>query len=252
MSTQDPLALSLHGAALIATIQRPKSRNAIDRALAERLCIAAEQASEDPAVRGLVLAAEGPVFLSGGDLRELDAALEAGDAGDLVLAMGERLRALERCAVPVVAAVTGDVFGGGCELCLLCDAVIAEEGTGFSFRHARMGLSPAWGAAARLIARVGPLAARDYLFSARRVDAMEAAASGLVSKLVPQGQALAEACRWVDQIAESDRRVVAEHKTLLLELSRTREAEAARAEAAAFKRLWGGPAHRAAMLRVKR
>jgi hypothetical protein len=135
------------GHARLVTVSRPEKKNALDLRTADALREAIDDAAGDDEVRGIVLMGEGNVFLSGGDLGEIARALEEADGAERVLEMGRLLGAIERAPVPVVAAVTGDVYGGGCELVLLCDFVIVEASAGFSFRHARMGLSPAWGGA---------------------------------------------------------------------------------------------------------
>jgi enoyl-CoA hydratase len=131
-------------------------------------------AAVDPSVRGVVVTGEGSEsFVSGGDLRELSELAKADGGLDEVLAMAEQMSIIEACDVPVIAAVQGDTHGGGCELLLLCDMVIIEEHASLAFRHAKMGLSPAWGGMTRLIERVGPLeASRLLLRWARRARPM--------------------------------------------------------------------------------
>lgn len=206
------------GAALVLTLSRVAKRNAIGREQAEELASLLEDLEED--VRGVVLASgHADVFVAGGDLDEIASLLELGsDGADAIASVGGVLATLEAAPVPVVAAVAGEVLGGGCELLLLCDAVFAEERAGLSFRHARMGLSPAWGGAPRLLQRVGPLAARDLLFTGRRVSARECVALGLVTE-VPV-DARARALAFVESVATHDRAVIAAQKRLVLELER--------------------------------
>jgi enoyl-CoA hydratase/carnithine racemase len=208
-----------------------------------------ERAGADPTVRGIVLTAAGDVFASGGDLDEFAGMMDAPDAAERVLEMGERLRVLERVDVPVVAAVAGDVFGGGCELLLLCDVIVAEPHARFGFRHAAMGLSPAWGGGSRLVERVGRGMAARLLYAAETVDAERAAQIGFVTELAPRGGALARATQYVERVAKNDRAAVAAHKRLLVELCRVTRSDAEAREAATFRELWAGPPHRAAMER---
>jgi enoyl-CoA hydratase/carnithine racemase len=243
--SEAPLREETRGPARIVTLTRPARKNALDAATADLLATAIERASADPAVRGVVLAAEGDVFLAGGDLQELASLLDRGDGAERVLAMGRRLDAIEAATIPVIAALGGDVYGGGCEVVLACDDAIAEEGVTLTFRHARMGLCPAWGATARLIARVGPLHASRFLLAAEPIDAGTAAAVGLVSEVVSRGGAVAAALARVDSWARADRDVIAAQRRLLRE---TTAAAASRTlEGQTFHALWGGPAHRAAM-----
>lgn len=240
------------GSSRLVTVARPEKKNAIDLRTAEALRSAIDEAANDEQVRGVVLLSEGDVFLSGGDLGEIARALEETDGAERVLEMGRMLGAIERAQVPVIAAVTGDVFGGGCELLLLCDYVIVEASAGFSFRHSRMGLAPAWGGAARLLERVGHQHASRLLFTADRVSAEEAFALGLAGAVVPDGAAAAHALDFVERVAKAERSVVAEQKQLLARLRAEARGGAAEIEAATFRALWGQPAHRAAMTRPKK
>ncbi|MFO0762607.1 MAG: enoyl-CoA hydratase/isomerase family protein [Byssovorax sp.] len=241
------LTIESVGDALVVTIDRPKSRNAIDHALAKKLGEALRLGAKDPKVRGIVLAARGPVFLSGGDLKMLAAYAEKGGDGGEVLAMFDDLVAIEEVEVPVIAAVQGDVFGGGCELILLCDMVIAESHTAFAFRHAKMGLSPAWGGLSRLVERVGPIEAARLLYTAERVSAHEALRIGLVNDVVDRDTARAAALARVGKIADNPRTTVASLKKTLRAVRELGRGEAMAMERAAFSERWNAPDHRQAM-----
>ncbi len=162
-------------------------------------------------MRGIVLTGAGDrTFTSGGDLNMLAelAAAQPGE-GAAVLDMGDELAICERADVPVIAAVQGDAYGGGCELLLLCDLVIVESHAQLAFRHAKMGLSPAWGGLTRLVERVGPIEAARLLFTAEKIDAAEALRIGLVNEVVPRGAARARAIARVSRIADNPRTSVA-------------------------------------------
>jgi enoyl-CoA hydratase len=236
------------GDAAVVTIDRPKTKNALDRETAKRLGEAVRAAARDPQVRGIVLTGAGAdVFVSGGDLKEFKRLAEAGDGGEEVLAMADGLRALEECDVPVLGAVQGDVLGGGCELVLLCDFVIVERHASFAFRHAKMGLTPAWGGLTRLVERVGPQEAARLLFTAERVDAAEALRIGLVTEVVETGTARERAIARVNRIADNPRGTVAAIKRALREVRAARRGEALTRERAVFAEMWGAPDHQRAM-----
>ncbi|XXX74686.1 enoyl-CoA hydratase/isomerase family protein [Sorangium sp. So ce134] len=242
------LGVEVAGDAVVLTIDRPECRNAIDSAFARRLGEAIRHAASDPRVRGVVItAASGGVFVAGGDIRELHALAEGGAEGGDVLAMFEGLSALEESEVPIVAAVQGDVLGGGCELLLLCDFVIVEEHAALSFRHVKMGLSPAWGGLTRLCERVGPLQASRLLLTAERIDAAEALRIGLVTEVVPTGAARSRAIAQVNRIAGSPRTSVAAMKRALRKVREALRASAVEVERRAFAEQWNGPEHRRAM-----
>ena len=171
MTSASGLEIESHGAARVIFLSRAEKRNALSLELAAALAVEVERAAADEEVRGIVLAARGPVFAAGGDLSEFQQLLEKKGGAEEVLAMGRRIREIERAPVPVLAAVTGHVFGGGCELLLLCDGAFVERGITLQFRHAEMGLAPAWGASVRLVERAGPLQATRLLATAEIIDA---------------------------------------------------------------------------------
>jgi enoyl-CoA hydratase/carnithine racemase len=235
------------GDALVLTIDRPETNNAIDRATAKQIGEAVTAASSDEKVRGVILAAAGErVFSAGGDLHEILAALDDGVAAD-VTSLFESLAAIEACDVPVIAAVQGDVFGGAAELLLLCDLVIIEEHVHIAFRHARMGLSPAWGGMTRLLERVGPLEASRMLLTAEKITAADAMRVGLVSEVVPRGFVRERALARVSHIADNPRSTVAALKRALREVRASLRAAAVASERAAFEERWGSSDHLSAM-----
>lgn len=236
------------GDAAVITIDRPRTKNALDRATARRLGEAVRAASHDPQVRGIVLTGAGAdVFVSGGDLKEFKGLAEGEGGGEAVLAMGDDLAAIEACDVPVVAAVRGQVLGGGCELVLLCDYVIVERHASFSFRHAKMGLTPAWGGLTRLVERVGPQEAARLLFTAERVGAEDAVRIGLAAEVVDTGAALSRAVAQVNRIADNPRGTVAAIKRALGAVRDARRGGSIARERAIFADMWGAPDHQRAM-----
>lgn len=249
VTPDDSLRIETRGGARVITLWRTAKKNALARSTVEALAQAIDEAGADPSVRGIVIAAEGDVFMAGGDLSEFAAILDDEDAATRVIEMGARLRVIEACAVPVVCAVAGDVYGGGCEFLLLCDAVFVERGVSLSFRHAFMGLSPAWGGASRLLERVGPLQASRLLFTSERVDTEDARRMGLVTDVVERGQAFEAACDFIARVGKNDRDVIADNKRALTAARAVSRKATDAIEAETFTRLWGGPAHRAAMKR---
>lgn len=234
----------------ILRFDRPEKRNALSKADVLSLAERVERAGEDPSIRGVVLAAaasqnERRVFVAGGDLDEIASLRELGnEAGaDAIIEVGDALGAIDACAVPVVAAVAGDTLGGGCELVLRCDAIFAEPHARFSFKHAAMGLAPAWGGAHRLVQRLGLLRAKELLFTARAVHAEEAFAMGLVTEVAQNAEARALA--FVDTVATHDRAVIAAQKELLQELAAAAldPAVAASLQRSTLRSLFGAPAN---------
>jgi enoyl-CoA hydratase/carnithine racemase len=242
------LRIERSDATVVLTIDRPHTRNALDADLARRLAEAATEAANDPSARAIVLTASGDeAFVSGGDLNEIAKHVREGGGPHPVLDMYVPLLVLETGDLPVIAAVQGDVYGGGCELILLCDQVMMESHTGLAFRHARMGLSPAWGGITRLIERVGPVEASRLLFTAEKIDATEALRIGLVGEVVPKGQVLTKALERAALMAKNSRAVIAAQKRAIMAVRRAFRGTSIDLERAVFAELWGGPAHLAAI-----
>ncbi|MFO0619597.1 MAG: enoyl-CoA hydratase/isomerase family protein [Polyangiaceae bacterium] len=236
-------------AAAVLTLARPEKKNALSSEMVAALVDAAHRADADARVRALVLAADGDVFAAGGDLDEIAAALASPAGANEIISVGARLRALEELDVPVLMALSGDVYGGGCELTLLADVVVLEEHARLSFRHARMGLAPAWGGTARLLERVGPTVAARMLFTSERIDARTAERTGLVTEVVASGKSAERCVAIAREIAKASRSTItAQKRGLSLARAAMRSArEAAEAEAQVFQGLFGGAAHLAAM-----
>ncbi len=232
---------------LVLTIDRPRAKNAIDRDVVDSLLRALEEAATNTSVHSVVLAATGDVFLSGGDLKQL-AALPTDESGAAtVLAYGPALATIERCPLPVIAAVHGDVLGGGCELLLMCDLIIMEEQAGMRFAHVKMGLCPAWGASTRLLERIGRPRAADLLLSGRRIDAAEAKTWGLVTEVCPSNCANSVAMAHADRFAQSPREVLCRMKRSLSAAEAARRNDGFAREAEVFSEAWGKEPHQAAM-----
>lgn len=236
------------GDATVITLDRPETHNAIDRATAAAMAEAISLASHDPRVRGIVVTGAGDrTFMAGGDLKMLAELVKNEETGDAVMDLGRELAACERAPVPVIAAVQGDVYGGGCEFLLLCDLVIMESHAGLAFRHAKMGLSPAWGGLTRLVERVGPLEAARLLYTAERVDAAEALRLGFVNEIVQKGASRSRAIAMVARIADNPRTTVAALKRALFSVREARRGGAVDREREVFSERWGGDDHRDAM-----
>lgn len=235
----------------VLTIDRPAARNAISRELATALAKAIRVAGSDEQVRAVIIAAAGEtVFAAGGDLKQFKTLPMTAEGADRVLAMGRELACFETCPVPIIAAVQGDVLGGGCELLMLCDLIVMEEQARFRWLHAKMGLVPAWGGATRLVERVGATLASELLLSAAPLGAARALALGLVNDVVPPGQALKKATELAGRIARNDRQAVAQLKRALLSVRQARRGDGLKREQDVFKDIWGGAPHRSAFSKI--
>lgn len=168
------------------TLNQPDRRNVLSPAMIAELTEAAAQLGGDPRVRVVVLAGEGPVFCAGGDLDWMRAQVGADRAQRLAEArkLATMLRMLNELPKPLIGRLHGGAFGGGIGLACVCDATVAAEGTRFCFSETRLGIIPAT-IGPYVLARMGEGAARRVFMSARTFDAAEAAALGLVSRMVP-------------------------------------------------------------------
>jgi len=246
--SEQGIRVEMRGAASVAIIDRPASKNAISRETANELEAIVQRVSSDERVRAIIITGAGTdVFVAGGDLRDFDSLSKQPIGAQEVLDMGSTMNALEQCSVPVIAAVQGAALGGGCELTLACDLVVAEQHATFSFRQAAMGLSTGWGGGSRLVERVGPMRAAELLLLGAKVDAQRALELGLVADVVPSGTALDRAVAWTDRIARLPRASVAGLKRMLCEVRREHRGDGLRKEAEVFSSLWGKPDHVAAM-----
>ena len=183
------------------TLDRPEALNAISTELALELAAAVEPLGVDPEVRAVVLTGAGErAFCVGADLKQ-----RAGfdDHGWFVQreAFRRGFAAVRRCPLPTVAAVAGFALGGGTELALACDLVVAAEDATFGLPEVRLGLVPAGGGTQLLARRVGRSAARDLVLTGRRVGSAEALALGLADRVVAPAEVRAVATALAAEIA---------------------------------------------------
>jgi enoyl-CoA hydratase/carnithine racemase len=189
------------GRVATVTLDRPEALNAISTELAVELAEAVEPLATDPGVRAMVLTGAGErAFCAGADLKQ-----RAGFDDHAWFVQREAFRrgfaAVRRCPLPTVAAVSGFALGGGTELALACDLVVAAGDATFGLPEVRLGLVPAGGGTQLLVRRVGRSAARDLVLTGRRVGAEEARRLGLADRVVPRGEVLAAATALAAEIA---------------------------------------------------
>jgi enoyl-CoA hydratase len=179
-ATTDPVRTDRHGPVALVTITHPPV-NAISRAVAAGIVEALTEAEADPACRALVLTAEGDRFFSAGaDLTEL-----AGDGPADLVGSIEVTGRLEGSRLPVIAAVNGIAYGGGCEIALACDLRICAEDARFGQPEIKLGFIPGWGGTQRLPRLVGRGPALEMLLTGDPIDAARALSCGLVTRVVP-------------------------------------------------------------------
>ena len=188
----------LDGVALL-TIDRPEVRNALDAATIDELVTALQELDRDPACRCIVITGAGErAFAAGADIREM--VLETPVSLELSNRFG-RWDEIGRVRTPIVAAVRGYALGGGCELAMSCDLIVAAEDAIFGQPEVKLGIIPGAGGTQRLARAVGKALAMELILTGRNLAAREAAAHGLVSQVVPAEQTLDAALALAERIA---------------------------------------------------
>ena len=220
------------GAVGILTLNRPGSLNALNAELIEELAAAFAAYEADPAIGAIVLTGGERAFAAGADVKEMagktypDTYLE-----DFITRGWE---CVAQCRKPVVAAVAGIALGGGCEIAMMCDIVIAAETARFGQPEIRLGTIPGAGGTQRLARFIGKAKAMDLCLTGRMMDAAEAERSGLVSRIVPTAELLAAAVKIAEQIGAMSRPIAMMVKEAVNRAYETTLAEGVRFERRLF------------------
>lgn len=206
--------LELRDGVGILTLDHPPV-NVLSREVLEALETAVGKAEAEPSVRALVLASASPkAFAAGANIREM-APMGPPEAQGHGARGQAATRRLERSPLPVIAAVHGVCLGGGCELALACDVIVASEDASFGQPEVNLGVMPGWGGTQRLPRRIGAAAATYWILSGRSFTASEAMASGLVLRVVPRSELLPSALALAAEFAAKPSTAVAAAKYAL-------------------------------------
>ena len=188
------------GRTAVLTLDHPPV-NVLSQPVLDALARRLVEAEGDPEVRVVILAsAAEKAFAAGADIREMapmspSAARVHGGRGQAVT------RQIERLPLPVIAAVHGICLGGGCEIALACDFVVASEDATFGQPEINLGVMPGWGGTRRLPRRIGTSRARDWILTGRSAPAREAFEAGLVYRLVPRAELLPVSLRLAEELS---------------------------------------------------
>lgn len=190
--------LSRDGRVATITLNRPKALNALNGALMYELVGLVEELDADQGVGAIVLTGSERAFAAGADIKEM-----SGQSFQDVFyadwfATWDRFAAVR---TPIIAAVSGYALGGGCELAMMCDLLIAAENAQFGQPEITLGVIPGIGGSQRLTRAVGKAKAMDLILTGRRIDAVEAERAGLVSRIVPTDELLEVAASVAQEIA---------------------------------------------------
>jgi enoyl-CoA hydratase len=183
----------------IVTINRPQVRNALNAQTIAELVDALESFDRDEAIRCMVLTGDERAFAAGADIAQMVDAGAVDALADDNFARWTRFRAVHK---PVIAAVSGYAFGGGCELALMCDLIVASETAQFGQPEVKIGIIPGAGGTQRWARSAGKARAMEAVLTGEPVRAVDAERLGLINRVVPAGAHLDEALRLAHLIAE--------------------------------------------------
>ena len=181
------------GAVTLVRLNRPQALNALCDGLMTELADALAGYDADPAIAAIVLTGNEKAFAAGADIKEMQSRTYPAVYFDDFI--GKRWEAVTHVQKPVIAAVAGFALGGGCELAMMCDIIIAAENAKFGQPEIRLGIIPGAGGTQRLTRAVGKAKAMDLILTGRMMDAAEAERSSLVARVVPNDQVVAEAVK---------------------------------------------------------
>ncbi len=195
-----------HSEVLLITLNRPEALNALNKQLMDELTIALKKAEQDKGIGAIVITGSAKAFAAGADIKEMahktfmDVYQE-----DFITANWEQTA---RCRKPVIAAVAGYALGGGCELAMMCDFILAADTAKFGQPEISIGAIPGVGGTQRLTRFIGKSKAMEMCLTGRMMDAEEAERCGLVSRIVPADRLIEEALETAKKIASFSRPIV--------------------------------------------
>lgn len=197
----------VHNGVGLIRFNRPEARNALCERLIAELAVALDKFEADDAIGAIVITGDDLAFAAGADIKEM-ARLDTFARAYLVDFNGGDWVRLASCRKPTIAAVAGHALGGGCELALMCDFILAADTAKFGQLEITIGLVPGGGGTQRLARFVGKSKAMEMCIAGRLMDAAEAERAGLVSRIIPAAELVEEALRTAAKIAKLSRPIV--------------------------------------------
>ncbi len=216
----------------LITLNRPKALNALNAALIAELNQALDRYEADDDIAAIVITGSERAFAAGADVNEMHEKNFIDVVRDYFIAPWERVT---RCRKPVIAAVAGYALGGGCELAMMCDIIIAAESAKFGQPEITLGTIPGSGGTQRLTRAVDKSKAMDMILTGRMMDAEEAERAGLASRVVADADVVDEAVKAADRIADMSIPVAAMAKEAVNRAFETTLAEGVRFERRLFQ-----------------
>ena len=182
----------------LITINRPEALNAVNADVMNGIISATKAFDEDPDIGCIVITGEGKAFIAGADIKEMQ------DKSYMDMYLADKQSQWEGFAntrTPIIAAVNGFALGGGCELAMMCDMIFASDKAKFGQPEIKLGVTPGWGGSQRLTRAIGKAKAMDLILTGRMMDAEEAERAGLVARIVPADDLIAESMKAAEEIA---------------------------------------------------
>ena len=232
----ETIKVETRGRVGLVTLDRPQALNALSSRLTTELVAALQAFDADEAVGAMVVTGSPKAFAAGADIKEMI------DIGFVEAYEREYLAHWNDVAAirkPVIAAVAGYALGGGCEIAMMCDFIIAADNAKFGQPEITLGIIPGGGGTQRLARLVGKAKAADLVLTGRLMDAAEAERSGLVARVVPAERLMEEAMAAAEKIASFSRPAVMMAKESLARALETTLAEGVRFERRQFHALFG-------------
>jgi len=231
MTDYETILVERRGRVGIITLNRPQALNALNRTLMHEVVAAAEEFDADRGIGAIVLTGSDRAFAAGADIKEM-ASLSYQEVS--LDGLFDRWSRLPELRTPLIAAVAGFALGGGCELAMMCDILIAADTARFGQPEINLGVIPGLGGTQRLTRAVGKAKAMDLILTGRMMGADEAERSGLVARVVPAAELLDTAVAVADTIASKSLPVVYAAKEAVNVAYESTLAEGVRFERRAF------------------
>lgn len=198
MTDYSTILVEQRGAVTLVTLNRPQALNALNSQVLTELIDAFGQYDSDPDQRCLVLTGSEKAFAAGADIKEMQSQGFADMYSADFFAGWEKVTSTRK---PWIAAVAGYALGGGCEVAMMADFIIAADNAKFGQPEIKLGVTPGMGGSQRLTRAIGKAKAMDMCLTGRMMDAAEAERSGLIAKMVPADQLLEEALKTAEAVA---------------------------------------------------
>lgn len=243
----DEIIFTVENGIATMRVNRPAARNALNWAAQERFAELVTAVAGDSAIRILIITGTGDkAFVAGGDLKELRHHPEREAGVRLNTIMRDALQQLLTLPMPVIAAVNGDTFGGGCEILTACDLRIATMDSRFCFAQVKNALTTGWGGSGRLVRLIGQSRALELLLTGRLISAAEAQAIGLVHRVV-EDDLMTAVHSWAQELMQLPASAQAALKRLTYMAAQATMVETNVLESELFVKLWSHPDHLEAM-----